>query len=128
MAGKKQAPQKFEEPDEADGWDEALVETDPKDAEQDSRLRDWRDVERYREMRELRRLVDDDYGLEDIFHIPLKPRTEPAIPPRAPKATAKPGAAATRPAPKSPARPAAKAKAQPRPGANGRLKAKAKRR
>lgn len=74
-AGKKQAPQKFEEPEEAEGWEDAVVEADGKDGA-DLRLRDWRDVERFREMKDLRRLVDDDYGLEEIFHIPLKPRAE----------------------------------------------------
>ena len=74
-AGKKQAPQKFEEPEEAEGWEDAVVEADGKDGA-DLRLRDWRDVERFREMKDLRRLVDDDYGLEEIFHIPLKPRPE----------------------------------------------------
>jgi len=79
-AGKKQAPQKFEEPDEAEGWEDAVVDADDKEAEANLRLRDWRDVERFREMKELRSLVDDDYGLEEIFHIPLKPRAEPGIP------------------------------------------------
>jgi hypothetical protein len=72
-AGKKQAPAKIEEDDDAEGWEEAVVE-DGKEAEADLRLRDWRDVERYREMKELRSLVDDDYGLDEIFHVPLKPR------------------------------------------------------
>lgn len=148
MAGKKQAPQKFEEPDEAEGWEDAVVEADGKEteAEADARLRDWRDVERYREMKELRRLVDDDYGLEDIFHIPLKPRPEPVIPPRLPKgaaakilpklapaapnarndskahAKAAPAKVAAKAAPKAHARPPARAKAP------AKLKAKAKRR
>jgi len=76
---KKQPQQKFEEPDEAEGWEDAVVESDDKDGGQ-LRLRDWRDVERFREMKELRRLVDDDYGLEEIFHIPVKPRSELRIP------------------------------------------------
>lgn len=78
----KQAPQKFDEPDEAEGWDDAVVEADGKDAEADLRMRDWRDVERYREMKELRSLVDDDYGLAEIFHVPMRPRPEPGIPAR----------------------------------------------
>lgn len=128
MAGKKQAPQKFEEPDETEGWEEAVVETDSKDAEADARLRDWRDVERYREMKELRRLVDDDYGLEEIFHLPLKPRSDVAIPPKsaAAKPVPKPAAAATRPDGKTP--PKAAAKPAPKPKAPAKLKAKAKRR
>ena len=31
-----------------------------------SKLRDWRDVEKYKEERQLRRLVDDDLDLEDL--------------------------------------------------------------
>jgi hypothetical protein len=81
MAGKKQAPAKIEEEDEPEGWDDAVVDPD-KESEADLRMRDWRDVERFREMKELRKLVDDDYGLEEIFHIPVKPRAEPAIPAR----------------------------------------------
>lgn len=129
MAGKKQAPQKFEEPDEAEGWEDAVVETDGKDAEADARLRDWRDVERFREMKELRRLVDDDYGLEDIFHIPLKPRPEPVIPPRLPKGTVAKILPKLAPAPAA-AKPAAKAttKVAPKAKAPAKIKAKAKRR
>jgi hypothetical protein len=82
-AGKKQAPAKIEEDDDNEGWEDAVVEADGKDAAADLRLRDWRDVERFREMKDLRRLVDDDYGLEEIFHVPLKPRIE--VPPRTPK-------------------------------------------
>jgi hypothetical protein len=81
-AGKKQAPAKIEEDDD-EGWEDAVVEADGKDAAADLRLRDWRDVERFREMKELRSLVDDDYGLEEIFHVPLKSRVE--VPPRQPK-------------------------------------------
>ena len=81
-AGKKQAPAKIEEDDD-DAWDDAVVEADGKDTAADLRLRDWRDVERFREMKELRSLVDDDYGLEEIFHVPLKSRVD--VPPRQPK-------------------------------------------
>ena len=81
-AGKKQAPAKIEEEDD-DTWEDAVVETDGKDAAADLRLRDWRDVERFREMKELRSLVDDDYWLEEIFHVPLKSRAD--VPPRQPK-------------------------------------------
>lgn len=134
MAGKKQAPQKFEEPDEAEGWEDAVVETEPREPEPDGRLRDWRDVERYREMKELRRLVDDDYGLEDIFHIPLKPRPDPVIPPRLSKAAAKiapkpaPAAVASKPAPAPKAPAKATGKTSGKPKAPAKLKAKAKRR
>ena len=91
---KKQAAQKFEEPEEAEGWEDAVVEADGKDGEADLRLRDWRDVERFREMKDLRRLVDDDYGLEEIFHIHLKPRIE--VPPRQPKTVSLSKAAAAK--------------------------------
>jgi hypothetical protein len=142
-AGKKQAPQKFEEPEEAEGWEDAVVEADGKESGADLRLRDWRDVERFREMKDLRRLVDDDYGLEEIFHIPLKPRTQ--VPPRTPKlvppaklvapakaparpelkAAAKPHAAAKKPVPH---KAAPKPKAKARPKAKAKAKAKAKKR
>jgi hypothetical protein len=110
QAGKKQAPAKIEEDDD-DNWEDAVVDADDKETGQNLRLRDWRDVERFREMKELRRLVDDDYGLEEIFHIPLKPRAEPGIP--APHTAGKPakGGIAARPAAKAAA--PAPAKAQP---------------
>lgn len=139
-AGKKQAPAKVEEDDDTEGWEDAVVEADGKEGA-DLRLRDWRDVERFREMRELRSLVDDDYGLEEIFHVPLKPRVE--VPPRTPKAAvparpttpakappkaaapAKPvkAAAAAKPVPPKPAKAHKKPAAKP-----AKVKAKAKRR
>lgn len=131
-AGKKQAPAKIEEDDDTEGWEDAVVDADEKESAANLRLRDWRDVERFREMRELRRLVDDDYGLEEIFHIPLKPRAEPGIPvPRTaiklPKGAAAPPA---KPVPVKAAKaaiPASKAKpAAPRKPPE-KLKAKAKR-
>src|SRR6476661_2996054 len=74
MAGKKQAPAKFEEPEEAEGWEEAVVDTDGKE-EADLRMRDWRDVERYREMKELRNLVDSgDQDFAELFPAPPKPK------------------------------------------------------
>jgi hypothetical protein len=141
-AGKKQAPAKIEEDDDNEGWEDAVVEADGKDAAADLRLRDWRDVERFREMKDLRRLVDDDYGLEEIFHVPLKPRV--AVPPRTPKLappaklklvaaqkaadpkTAAKTAAIAKPAPvkHAPAKQAAPAK----PKAKTRVKPKAKHR
>jgi len=145
-AGKKQAPAKIEDDDD-DAWDDAVVEADGKDAAADLRLRDWRDVERFREMKELRSLVDDDYGLEEIFHVPLKSRVD--VPPRQPKvvppsklvaargakaaevklaakAVAKPQAQAVKhaPAARHPAKKTAPAKAK----AHARVKPKAKRR
>ena len=136
-AGKKQAPAKIEEDDDAEGWEDAVVDADEKDAEANLRLRDWRDVERFREMKELRSLVDDDYGLEEIFHIPLRPRAEPGVPAlRAPGKGQPPKAPAAKPTeakpaakPATPAKPAskvhAKAAAHKKPPA--KLKAKAKR-
>jgi hypothetical protein len=125
-AGKKQAPAKVEEDDD-DSWDDAVVDTDAKDGGADLRLRDWRDVERFREMRDLRRLVDDDYGLEEIFHVPLKPRADAGrnaklVPAKAPAAPAKPAgkAAAKPPVAKAQPKPAPKPAAKP-------AKAKAKR-
>jgi hypothetical protein len=125
--GKKQAPAKLEEDDEAEGWEDAVVEADGKESEADLRLRDWRDVERYREMKELRRLVDDDYGLEEIFHVPVRPRAEPGIPARAGGKTQK-----AEPA-RHPAKAAGKHPTKIRPGAKAhkapaKIKAKAKRR
>jgi hypothetical protein len=105
-AGKKQAPAKVEEDDD-DNWDDAVVEADAKDGDADLRLRDWRDVERFREMKELRSLVDDDYGLEEIFHVPLKPRGDPGRARLVPPAKPAPGNA--RAAPPAPAKGAAKA-------------------
>jgi len=137
QAGKKQAPAKIEEDDD-DSWDEAVVDADDKDgAAENLRLRDWRDVERFREMKELRRLVDDDYGLEEIFHIPLKPRAEPGIP--APHTPVRPPKGAAPPAARPPAKgqgPAKAASKPPTPAAArarghappAKLKAKAKRR
>jgi hypothetical protein len=149
MAGKKQAPAKIEEDDDAEGWEDAVVDADGKEAEQDLRMRDWRDVERFREMKELRRLVDDDYGLEEIFHVPIRPRAESSIPARAAAKGAKgapapakspapakapPKAAPAKAAPAkaaTPKQPAKHAPAHPAPAhkkAPAKLKAKAKRR
>ena len=128
---KKQPAQKFEEPDEAEGWEDAVVESD--EAGQNLRLRDWRDVERFREMKELRSLVDDDYGLEEIFHVPMKPRAEPAIPGMrtpakgVPAPAAKPAAKeGPKAAPAKPGKPQVAAKPAPHKPA-AKVKAKAKR-
>lgn len=120
-AGKKQAPAKVEEDDD-DNWDDAVVEADAKDGGADLRLRDWRDVERFREMKELRSLVDDDYGLEEIFHVPLKPRGDQARARLAPPARPAPSSARATPPPPvkaaaktPPPREAPKARAKPAP-------------
>lgn len=138
-AGKKQAPAKIEEEDDAEGWDDAVVEADGKDGGADLRLRDWRDVERFREMKELRGLIDDDYGLDEIFHVPLKARAD--VPPRTPKpappakldpkakAAAKVAPPPAKPAPKAAARPAPKPESRKKPAAKpAKVKPKAKRR
>ncbi len=109
-AGKKQAPAKIEEDDD-DAWEDAVVEADGKDAAADLRLRDWRDVERFREMKELRNLVDDDYGLEEIFHVPLKSRIE--VPPRQPKLVPPSKLVAAKGAKAAEVKPAAKTVAKP---------------
>ena len=144
MAGRKaakQAPAKLEEDDDTEGWDDAVVDADSKE-EADLRMRDWRDVERYREMKELRRLVDDDYGLEEIFRIPARPRAEPGAGKKLPKPApggAKGASKVPPPAPAKHAKPAkghapahahaaAHAKHAPRkPAPPAKLKAKAKR-
>ena len=130
-AGKKQAPAKVED-DDTDGWEDAVVETEAKEGSVDLRLRDWRDVERFREMKELRSLVDDDYGLEEIFRAPLRSRAD--VPPRQPKATApaktaaKPVAKAAKPPEKAPEKAPKPVKAPPKAAKPAKLKAKAKRR
>ncbi|MGH8442375.1 MAG: hypothetical protein ACRETF_05675 [Nevskiaceae bacterium] len=128
-AAKKQPPAKVEEDDDTDGWEDAVVEADGKEAV-DLRLRDWRDVERFREMKELRNMVDDDYGLEEIFHVPLKPRVE--VPPRQPKSAAParlvPASKAPLPKPKAAKAVHAPAPAKPAPKAKLKVTAKPKRR
>lgn len=47
----------------------AIDPADPKDSS--GKSRDWRDVEKYKEMRLLRRLVDDDLDFDDE---PRRPR------------------------------------------------------
>lgn len=66
----QQPPKPFEEfPDDADGFDDDLPNVDPKgkpkDVAADVKSRDWRDVERYREERALKKLVGDD--LDELF-------------------------------------------------------------
>ncbi len=41
------------------------VNVEPADASPTSKARDWRDVERYKEMRELRKLVGDDFDFDE---------------------------------------------------------------
>jgi hypothetical protein len=141
MAGKKQqAPKQVEEDDDADeGWDN-VADVDADSPEQDAgRMRDWRDVEKYREMRELRRLVGDDFDFTDVLgEIPIRngrdaPKAKSAPPPppqkakaavAAPKAVAAPSKAPA-PAPKAapashkpPPKAAAATKSHAKPAAN----------
>ncbi len=62
-----EAPKSFEEvaPFESDSVDDEVADIEPEAPTADSKSRDWRDVERYKEMRMLRRLVDDDLDLDD---------------------------------------------------------------
>ncbi len=76
MAGKKQQQPKPVDEDEeveGEGWDNvADVDADAHD-EASGRMRDWRDVEKYREMRELRRLVGDEFDFTDVLgEIPIR--------------------------------------------------------
>lgn len=62
-----EAPKNFDEfVDEAEAVDEEVLNVDESIAGAASKLRDWRDVEKYKEERQLRRLVDDDLDLEDL--------------------------------------------------------------
>lgn len=109
MAGKKQAPAKIEE-DEDESWEDPVVDPDGEQATPNMRMRDWRDVERYREIKELKQLVDDDLAIEEVFENPLKqkPLPPPARPLRAVRAVEKPRAAPVKPAPAAKPVPAAK--------------------
>jgi len=49
--------------DETEGLDDEVTE-DPVDITPPTRSRDWRDVERFKEMRELRKLVGDDIDFD----------------------------------------------------------------
>lgn len=51
--------------EEGEVLDEDVVDPVDAAASPSSKLRDWRDVERYKEMRELRRLVDDDLDFDE---------------------------------------------------------------
>ena len=61
-----EAAKSFEEaaPFESEGGDEDVSVIEPDVAPVDTKMRDWRDVERYKEMRQLRKMVDDDLDLE----------------------------------------------------------------
>ena len=81
MAGrpgkKPQTPQQpanksFDEfADDAEGFEDDMPGVDAKgNPIPGARSRDWRDVEKYREQRELKRLIDD--GLDDGFGAPRR--------------------------------------------------------
>jgi hypothetical protein len=70
--GKKSQTQQPSKPfdefaDDAEGFEEDVPAVDPKadPAAPGNRSRDWRDVEKYREQRELRRIIGDD--LDDLL-------------------------------------------------------------
>lgn len=59
-------PKSFDEfVDDADIGDDDVPNVDESMSASNAKLRDWRDVEKYKEERMLRRLVDDDLDLED---------------------------------------------------------------
>lgn len=62
-----EAPKSFDEfADDAEAGDEEVLAVDESAAEAADKSRDWRDVEKYKEERALRRLVDDDLDLIDL--------------------------------------------------------------
>ncbi|MCH9827221.1 MAG: hypothetical protein VX836_16120 [Pseudomonadota bacterium] len=81
MAGKKQSPStqsnytEFEDDDTAaEGWEDDAAEVEPEDETPaaSGASRDWRDVERYREERALRKLIEDEF--DDFGDLDDKPR------------------------------------------------------
>lgn len=61
-----EAPKSFDEfVDDAEVDDDDVPNVDEAITAPHAKLRDWRDVEKYKEERLLRRLVDDDLDLED---------------------------------------------------------------
>jgi hypothetical protein len=65
-ATQTEAPKSYDEfVDDADTVDDEVINVDERLTASASKLRDWRDVEKYKEERMLRRLVDDDLDLED---------------------------------------------------------------
>lgn len=124
MAGKKQAPAAKIEEDDDESWEDPVVDADGEGATPNMRMRDWRDVERYREIKELKQLVDDDLGIEELFENPLKPKPMPAPgPARMARAAEKPKVAP--PKAVAVAKPVTVAKPAPAP-VNHRKKAPAK--
>jgi len=52
--------------EDTDTLDDEVITVDDDIAVSDDKSRDWRDVEKYKEERALRRLVDDDFDLDDL--------------------------------------------------------------
>ncbi len=62
-----EAPKSFDEfVDDAEAGDDEVISVDERVNAPASKVRDWRDVEKLKEERMLRRLVDDDLDLEDL--------------------------------------------------------------
>lgn len=63
-----EAPKSYDEfVDEAETLDDEAISVDESIADASlAKLRDWRDVEKYKEERRLRRLVDDDLDFKDL--------------------------------------------------------------
>lgn len=60
-----EAPKSFDEfVDDAEVADEDVIGVDDTLGAASDKLRDWRDVEKYKEERALRRLVDDDLDMD----------------------------------------------------------------
>lgn len=58
--------------DDAEPTDDDGVNVDPDEVAAMVKARDWRDVERYKEMRELRKRVEDEMDLDEQFDHRLK--------------------------------------------------------
>ncbi|HSW12645.1 MAG TPA: hypothetical protein VLI06_07375 [Solimonas sp.] len=61
-----EAPKNFDEfVEDAEGVDEDVASADSTRQSQQSKLRDWRDVEKFKEERALRRVIDEDLDFEE---------------------------------------------------------------
>ncbi|MDD3764260.1 MAG: hypothetical protein PHP86_13305 [Nevskiales bacterium] len=52
--------------DDSDSIDDEDIDVDDALPQSTEKLRDWRDVEKFKEERALRRLVDDDLDIDDL--------------------------------------------------------------
>lgn len=60
-----EAPKSYDEfADDAEGAEEDLTDAEREAAARDAKSRDWRDVEKFKEERALRRLIDDDLDFD----------------------------------------------------------------